>query len=53
MNFFSDFEDLDKKVRQIEHNEGVYYVPAFNGLFSPHWDENATGIIIGITQKTT
>lgn len=30
-------------------NGGCYVVPAFSGLFAPHWDPNAQGIIVGLT----
>ncbi|CAG2181233.1 unnamed protein product, partial [Oppiella nova] len=33
-----------------ENCGGVYFVPAFQGLYAPHWDSNATGIILGFTQ---
>ncbi len=35
-----------------EDNGGVYFVPAFAGLGSPHWDPRARGTIIGITRGT-
>ncbi len=31
---------------------GVYFVPAFVGLGAPHWDQNARGLLTGITQST-
>jgi len=33
-------------------NGGVYFVPAFAGLGTPHWDQDARGIIIGLTRGT-
>lgn len=32
---------------------GVYFVPAFNGLFAPHWDMYARGALVGLTRYTT
>lgn len=32
---------------------GVMFVPAFGGLFAPHWDNSARGTVVGITQQTT
>jgi len=32
-----------------EHNDGLYLVPAFAGLFAPHWRSDARGCIVGIT----
>lgn len=43
----SDIEDLAKSV---EDNGDVYCVPAFSGLFAPHWRSDARGIIAGLTQ---
>uniref|UniRef100_A0A7S3NKT3 glycerol kinase n=1 Tax=Aureoumbra lagunensis TaxID=44058 RepID=A0A7S3NKT3_9STRA len=34
-------------------NGGVYFVPAFNGLFAPHWDASARGSIYGLTSYAT
>ncbi len=33
-------------------NGGVYFVPAFAGLGTPHWDQNARGVIVGLTRGT-
>ena len=34
----------------VKDNGGVYFVPAFSGLFAPYWQTDARGIIIGLTQ---
>ena len=34
----------------VDSTAGVYFVPAFNGLYAPHWDPTARGLIIGLTQ---
>eukprot|EP00457_Paulinella_chromatophora_P005979 gb/GEZN01005997.1/.p1 GENE.gb/GEZN01005997.1/~~gb/GEZN01005997.1/.p1 ORF type:complete len:531 (+),score=62.73 gb/GEZN01005997.1/:25-1593(+) len=36
-----------------EGNHGVYFVPAFSGLYSPHWRPDARGVFVGLTQYTT
>ena len=36
----------------VSHNGGVYFVPAFAGLGTPHWDQDARGTIIGLTRGT-
>jgi glycerol kinase len=33
----------------VKDNGGVYFVPAFSGLFAPHWREDARGVIVGLT----
>ncbi|HEX9482753.1 MAG TPA: glycerol kinase GlpK [Solirubrobacteraceae bacterium] len=42
----AEVEDL---ARTVEDNGGVYFVPAFSGLFAPHWREDARGVIVGLT----
>lgn len=34
----------------MKDNGGVYFVPAFSGLYAPYWKENARGIIAGLTR---
>ncbi|KVH98052.1 glycerol kinase-like [Cynara cardunculus var. scolymus] len=45
----SEIEDLASKV---DSTGGVYFVPAFNGLFAPWWRDDARGVCIGITRFT-
>jgi glycerol kinase len=42
-----DIEDLAKTV---EDNGGIYFVPAFSGLFAPYWRGDARGAIVGLTR---
>ena len=35
---------------KVEDNGDVYFVPAFSGLFSPHWDETARGVLVGLSR---
>lgn len=37
----------------VEDNGGVYFVPAFSGLFAPHWRGDARGVIVGLTRSAT
>ncbi len=46
-------EDSEAMAAALPDNEGVYFVPAFAGLGTPHWDPNARGLIIGLTRGTT
>ncbi len=43
----SEIESLAAAVRD---NGGVYFVPAFSGLYAPYWKENARGVIAGLTR---
>jgi glycerol kinase len=42
-----DIEDLAKTV---DDNGGIYFVPAFSGLFAPYWKSDARGAIVGMTR---
>jgi glycerol kinase len=37
----------------VEDNGGVYFVPAFSGLFAPYWKNEARGVIAGLTRYVT
>jgi glycerol kinase len=43
-------EDVESLARSAADNGGVYVVPAFAGLGSPHWDPYARGAILGLTR---
>jgi glycerol kinase len=43
-------EDVETLARTVKDNGGVYFVPAFSGLYAPHWKENARGVIAGLTR---
>lgn len=45
--------DVGPLAAAIEHNDGVYLVPAFTGLGSPWWEPEARGIVVGITRGTS
>ncbi|MHA2295128.1 MAG: glycerol kinase GlpK [Candidatus Hodarchaeales archaeon] len=42
--------ESEKLASQVSDNGGVYFVPAFVGLFSPYWDPTARGTIVGLTR---
>ncbi len=41
--------ETEEMAQSVEGTEGVYFVPAFSGLFAPHWDMKARGTIVGLT----
>ncbi len=45
--------DIEKLALEAEDNGGVYFVPAFSGLFAPYWQANARGVIAGLTRFAT
>ncbi len=42
--------DIEPLARTVTDNGDVYFVPAFSGLFAPHWRSDARGIIAGLTR---
>lgn len=43
-------EEIEALARTVEDNGGVYFVPAFSGLYAPYWKSNARGVIVGLTR---
>ncbi|GAA2338967.1 glycerol kinase GlpK [Saccharopolyspora halophila] len=42
--------EVEEVARTVEDNGGAYFVPAFSGLFAPHWRSDARGAIVGLTR---
>jgi len=42
--------DVESLARSVEDNGGIYFVPAFSGLFAPYWRSDARGVIVGMTR---
>lgn len=42
--------EIEKLARSVEDNGGVYFVPAFSGLYAPYWKDSARGVIAGLTR---
>lgn len=40
---------IEELAASVEDNGGLYFVPAFSGLFAPHWNSEARGILVGLT----
>ena len=45
--------DIEALARTVTDNGGVYFVPAFSGLFAPYWRSDARGVIAGMTGYMT
>lgn len=45
--------EIETLAGSVEDSGGVYIVPAFSGLFAPHWRSDARGVIAGLTGYTT
>ncbi len=45
--------EIETLARTVSDNGGCYFVPAFSGLFAPHWRSDARGVIAGLTSYIT
>jgi len=43
-------DGIEALARTVEDNGGVYFVPAFSGLYAPYWKDSARGVIAGLTR---
>jgi len=53
LKIISDAAETETMAEGLDHNHGVYLVPAFTGLGAPHWNPDARGGLFGITRDTT
>jgi glycerol kinase len=42
--------DIEALAQTVQDNGGIYFVPAFSGLFAPYWKSDARGAIVGMTR---
>jgi glycerol kinase len=42
--------DIEPLARTVDDNGGIYFVPAFSGLYAPYWRSDARGVIAGLTR---
>ncbi|MGO1590472.1 MAG: glycerol kinase GlpK [Ancrocorticia sp.] len=45
--------DVEALAASVDDNGGLYFVPAFSGLFAPHWRGDARGVMVGMTRYNT
>ena len=50
LNIIDEISEVESLAMKVKDNGDVYFVPAFSGLFSPHWDETARGVLVGLTR---
>ena len=53
LGLIEDSYEIEELARTVPDSGGVVFVPAFNGLGTPHWDQDARGLMIGLTRGTT
>ena len=49
LGLISASAEVEPLARTVSDNGGLYFVPAFSGLFAPHWRSDARGVIAGMT----
>jgi glycerol kinase len=50
LKFFDFSKHIEDYARQVPDSGGIYFVPAFSGLFAPYWRLDARGVIVGLTR---
>ena len=50
LRLFDDAPDSEWFAGKVEDSGGIYFVPAFSGLYAPYWDMSARGAILGLTR---
>ena len=50
LGIIQNSKDIESLAETVEDNGGIYFVPAFSGLFAPYWKPDARGLIIGLTR---
>jgi glycerol kinase len=50
LNMIEKSADVEALARTVQDNGGIYFVPAFSGLFAPYWKSDARGVIVGLTR---
>ncbi|MFG6191340.1 glycerol kinase GlpK [Nonomuraea sp. JJY05] len=53
MHVITSAEQSEALARQVEDAGGMYFVPAFSGLFAPYWRADARGVIVGLSRYNT
>jgi glycerol kinase len=50
LGFFNFSKHVEDYASSVTDSGGVYFVPAFSGLFAPYWQSDARGVIVGLTR---
>jgi glycerol kinase len=53
LGIISGAAEIEGLARSVKDNGGVYFVPAFSGLFAPYWRSDARGAIVGLSRFNT
>ena len=50
LDFYDFSQHVEDYAKSVEDSGGIYFVPAFSGLFAPYWQSDARGVIVGLTR---
>ncbi len=50
LQLFTKSAEIENLANTVKDNGGIYFVPAFSGLFTPYWRSDARGVIVGLTR---
>ena len=50
LGLIADAKEIESLAATVDDNGGAYFVPAFSGLFAPHWRSDARGALVGLTR---
>src|SRR5436305_653156 len=50
LGLIANSAEIETLARSVDDNGGVYFVPAFSGLYAPYWKDNARGVVAGLTR---
>jgi len=50
LNLIERSSDVETLANAVADNGGIYFVPAFSGLYAPYWRDDARGVIVGMTR---
>ncbi|HSM58832.1 MAG TPA: glycerol kinase GlpK [Candidatus Sulfomarinibacteraceae bacterium] len=50
LNFYDFSHHIEDYAQEVDDAGGIYFVPAFSGLFAPYWQSDARGVIVGLTR---
>ncbi|TRZ85885.1 MAG: glycerol kinase [Streptomycetaceae bacterium] len=53
LGIINEASEIEALAASVDNSGGVYFVPAFSGLFAPHWRSDARGVIVGLTRAST
>ncbi len=53
LGVISEASEVEALAASVEDNGGMYFVPAFSGLFAPYWRSDARGVVVGLSRYNT